>query len=115
MGPEEALEMSTIAGAKAVGMEHLLGSLEPGKRADLVIRSREGVGPNPQLDVVKNVVFTSGSQDIGTVIVDGRVVVENGRSTRVDHAQVYADAEASATRVADRMGVHPTFTWPIVE
>jgi 5-methylthioadenosine/S-adenosylhomocysteine deaminase len=115
MIPEEALEMSTVAGAKAIGMEHLLGSLEPGKRADIVIRTREAPGPNPQLDPVKNLVFTSGSQDIGTVIVDGRVVVEAGRSTLVDHQRVYADVAAAADRVAARMGVYPTFEWPIVE
>jgi 5-methylthioadenosine/S-adenosylhomocysteine deaminase len=114
-GPEDALEMCTIDAAKAIGMQDQLGSLEPGKRADIVIRTRSGPEPNPQLDVVKNLVFSSGSKQIDTVIVDGQIVVESGVSALVDPVRVYVTAEAAAERIARRMGIRTTTHWPTVD
>jgi cytosine/adenosine deaminase-related metal-dependent hydrolase len=115
LAPEDGLEMATIAAARAIGMESQLGSLEPGKRADVVIRTGDRPEANPHSDVIQNLVFSSGSKNISTVIVDGRVVVEDGRAALVDEHWVYAEAQAAADRVARRLDIRPRMRWPIIE
>ena len=113
----DALRMCTINGARAVGLEDKIGSLEVGKRADLVVRRQDLPEAQPALDAetaalddrrahgpIQNVVYATQSKSVGTVIVDGQVVVEDGHSTRVDEEKVYRDATASALKVYERMG-----------
>ena len=101
---EDVLAMATINGARAAGLSESVGSLEPGKKADLVIRRNDVPEAQPDLDPVQAAVCSARAKTIGTVIVDGRVVVEEGRSVRVDEDAVYAKARTSARRVLDKMG-----------
>ena len=101
---EDVLAMSTINGAKAVGLEDRIGSLEPGKRADLVIRRADLPEAQPGLSPIQSTVYGARSKSVDQVIVDGKVIVERGHSVRVDEASVYARARGSARRVLERMG-----------
>ena len=115
---EDALEMATVAGARALGLEEQLGSLEPGKRADLVIRSSDRPEAQPvteRTDVVQNLIFSAGSQSIDTVLVDGRIVLKGGRSTLVDEGAIYAKASESARRMTDRLHIEAQPRWPTVD
>ncbi|MCY4085939.1 MAG: amidohydrolase family protein [Actinomycetia bacterium] len=113
----DALRMATINGARAVGLEDTIGSLEVGKRADLVVRREDLPEAQPVLDAeiaaldhrrahgpIQNVVYATQSKSVDTVLVDGQVVVEGGHSTRVDEERVYREVTASARRVYQRMG-----------
>jgi cytosine/adenosine deaminase-related metal-dependent hydrolase len=100
---EDVLEMSTLHGARAIGMEREIGSLEPGKRADLVIRRSDLPEAEPELDPVRQLVIATRSRGVDTVVVGGEVIVEHGRSTRVDEERAYADARAAAQRLLSRM------------
>ena len=113
----DALRMATINGARAVGLESKIGSLEVGKRADLVVRREDLPEAQPVLDSeiaaldhrrahgpIQNVVYATQSKSVDTVIVDGRVVVERGHSTQVDEERVYREVTAAARRVYKRMG-----------
>jgi 5-methylthioadenosine/S-adenosylhomocysteine deaminase len=101
---QDALAMATIAGARAVGLEDEIGSLEPGKRADLVVRRADVPEAAPGLDPVRDLVVATRSRGVATVIVDGQVIVDRGRSTRVDEDRVRADAAAAARGLLRRMG-----------
>ena len=99
----KALEMVTIDAATALGMEGEIGSLEPGKRADaiLVDLRRAHLAPG-NMPVHRLVAFANGN-DVDTVMVDGRIVLAEGRATRVDEAAIIAEAEAQAERMIARI------------
>ncbi|MGF1609720.1 MAG: amidohydrolase family protein [Kiloniellales bacterium] len=109
---ESILEISTLGGARAIGLQHELGALEPGKRADLVIRSNELPDAQPNLDVVLQLVMISRTKSVDTVIVGGEIVVRKGRLTQLDEAAVYARARASAARMAQRCNLPLGGPWP---
>jgi cytosine/adenosine deaminase-related metal-dependent hydrolase len=112
---ESILEMFTVGGARAMGRQQEIGSLEVGKRADLVIRSNDLPDAQPNLDVVRQLTLVSRTKSVDTVIVDGEIVVRKGRLTRLDEAAVYARAQASGRRMAERTGLHPGTDWPCVD
>jgi 5-methylthioadenosine/S-adenosylhomocysteine deaminase len=91
----QALEMATRGGARALGMEGEIGSLEVGKRADLILVDLEGVHLRPLNHLVNNLVYcASAAHDVVTVIVEGRIVVEDRRLVAWDGPRVVAEAEA---------------------
>jgi cytosine/adenosine deaminase-related metal-dependent hydrolase len=115
LGVEDALEMLTIKAARALGVDTEIGSLEPGKRADLVIRSLDASEMMPYLDQLQAIVFSAASKAVGTVIVDGAIVVDGGHVTTVDEGQVYAHARESALEVMARIGMSEIpQVWPQV-
>ena len=94
-----ALEMATIDGARVLGMEKMLGSLEPGKRADLVIVSMASARQTPMYDPVSHLVYVTRGDDVRTTIVNGRVLMRDRNVLTLDARQVLADARAMAEKV----------------
>jgi 5-methylthioadenosine/S-adenosylhomocysteine deaminase len=94
-----ALEMATIDGARALGMEHQIGSLEPGKRADLLIVSMDSARQTPMYNPVSHIVYVTRGDDVRTTIVNGKVLMRDRRVLTMDRAQVLAEARALAARV----------------
>jgi 5-methylthioadenosine/S-adenosylhomocysteine deaminase len=112
VGPEgmaalDVLEMATIRGARALGLEDRIGSIEPGKRADLVVVRRDGLHAQPggDRDPVGQLVYELRSSDVDTVIVDGRPLVRGGELTEMDPDELRARASESVRRVAVRAAV----------
>ena len=95
----EALEMATIGGARVVGQQARLGSLEPGKRADLIIVGMSRPRQQPLFDPVAQIVYASRGDDVETTIVNGRVLMRNRKVLTLDEAQVLRDARAAADQV----------------
>ena len=113
---EDVLEMATINGARAVGMADRLGSLEAGKRADLVIRRQDLPEAHPGIDPIRSVVHSSRSKSVDTVIVNGEVIVKRGHSTRVDEEEVYARSRQAARRILEGLDLSPPPPrWPQIE
>jgi 5-methylthioadenosine/S-adenosylhomocysteine deaminase len=86
------LEMATLGGARALGMEDRLGSLEKGKRADLVVVGLKQPRANPLYDPVSHLVYAAKGADVQQVVIEGRVVLDGGRILTVDEAAVIRDA-----------------------
>lgn len=101
----DVLAMQTRDGARAVGLADRVGSLEAGKRADLVVRSPAIPEMHPDGDPVREAVLVARSKSVETVICDGVVVVEGGRTTRIDEEYAYRLADASARRMLDRVRI----------
>jgi 5-methylthioadenosine/S-adenosylhomocysteine deaminase len=113
-GAHDAFEMLTIRGAEAIGMSDRIGSLEPGKRADIVVH--DTTGPHwatRSVDPVLQLVWASDGRSVREVMVDGRVVVRAGRCTTVDLDAVRADATAAAAALLRRAGIEPRPRWPV--
>lgn len=112
---EDALAMATVNGAQALGMADEIGSLEVGKRADVVVRRTDLPEWEPATNPIRNLIFASRSKSVDTVIVNGEVIVEGGHSARVDERAVYRGAAARARRLLTRIGQDPEWRWPVIE
>ena len=112
--PEALLEMQTIHAASAAGMASELGSLEAGKRADVVLRNRGAAEGYPDNNPAHVLALTMGPGSVETVLVDGRVVFDEGRSTRVDERAVYQEVSDSVRERARRLGIDAGPEWPVV-
>lgn len=113
--PGALLEMQTINGAAAAGMDAELGSLESGKRADIVVRSAGAAEAYPSNNPIHLLALTMGAGSVDTVLVNGEVVFTKGHSTRVDEQEVYAKVSESVVERAGRLGIDPGPVWPVVE
>jgi cytosine/adenosine deaminase-related metal-dependent hydrolase len=100
--PADLLRMLTAGGARAVGRAAELGVLAPGFRADVVVARLDGPEAQPGIDLALHIALISRSRSVAHVIVDGTIVVENGRCTRVDEDAVYARARRCLARMAER-------------
>jgi cytosine/adenosine deaminase-related metal-dependent hydrolase len=112
IAPEHVLEMQTVAAAQVAGMEAEIGSLEPGKRADLVIRGH-GIESYPATNPVHQLMLTAGPGSAETVIVDGEVVLHAGTSTRLDERAVAEEAKTSVLRRLSRLGLSSGLGWQV--
>jgi 5-methylthioadenosine/S-adenosylhomocysteine deaminase len=92
----DVVQMATREGARAVGLEAEIGSIETGKKADLILV--EAAGPDPY----STIVYASRGTDVRTTIVDGRVLIDDFRPVSWDHAEVAAAARAEAAALARR-------------
>lgn len=88
---DEILRMATIGGAKTAMLEHVTGSLEIGKSADLMILNLRSYPFLPFSDAAKHLVYSENGSSIEKVMVAGRIVMEEGRLTTVDEAAVFAE------------------------
>jgi 5-methylthioadenosine/S-adenosylhomocysteine deaminase len=101
----DVLGMATRAGARTLGLEGEIGSLEVGKKADLIVvdRDRPHLAPGP--DPYSTLVYAARGSDVRTTIVDGEVLVENFLPVRVDRAEVAAEARTAARALASSAGL----------
>jgi 5-methylthioadenosine/S-adenosylhomocysteine deaminase len=113
--PETALEMATIHGARALGLENSVGSLDVGKRADFVVFSTEHPEWRPLLHPVQNLVLNASDRTIDSVWVDGRKLVDRGRLLTLDISAVCARADESAQRLLERTGLRVPSLWPHIQ
>jgi len=113
LSPEAVLEMQTINAARSAGIHDRVGSLEPGKRADIVIRSGTAPDLQPGVNPVHQLVLTGHSGNVDTVFVDGELVYRHGQSTRLDEGLVFEEARASVEARMGRLALAPGFAWPV--
>jgi 5-methylthioadenosine/S-adenosylhomocysteine deaminase len=102
---ERALRMATIDGARALGLGDEVGSLEVGKRADVIIVDLRALHLNPINDVASALVYSAGSSDVTTTIIDGRVLMRDGELLTLNEQAVIKDANREARDLTKRAGL----------
>ena len=110
--PWDVLDMATLSGARVLGLDAVTGSLEPGKRADVVTVDLGKLHTTPVLhgddfNVVAHLVFSSAAADVDHVLVDGRLLVDGGRVVSVDVEDVRARGQAAAEELFRRRAALP--------
>jgi 5-methylthioadenosine/S-adenosylhomocysteine deaminase len=94
-----ALRMATQGGAEAIGLGDQIGALTVGRRADLIQVSLADVHFTPLYDLVSHLVYVADEQDVVTVVVDGKLLMQEGKILTIDVERVRAEATALADRI----------------
>jgi len=111
LGPDalpaaHALELATLGGARALGLENEIGSVEVGKRADLIVLDLSGPHTQPEEgDVVSRIVYSARAADVRHVIVDGRVVVKDGALQTANATEIAGAANTHARKLKRAAGL----------
>lgn len=107
LSPRRVLELATIEGARALGLDHLVGSITVGKRADLLMVRTDALNMAPVHDPAVAIVHSAQPANIDTVMIDGRILKRHGRLTAVDPAAVVENAAEHLSELCRRAGYHP--------
>jgi len=102
---EEAFEMATIRGARALHLEKEIGSIEKGKRADLVIVDLDDLNQTPYYNIYSDLVYSAKAGDVRTVIIEGRVIMRDRRLLTLNEETIKADARRYRERIVKSVGV----------
>ena len=99
----EALEMATIRGARALHLEREIGSLEAGKRADLIVVALDSLNQTPRYNIYSHLVYATKAADVRTVVIEGRVVMRDRRLLTLDEEAIKRDARAYRQRITQSL------------
>jgi 5-methylthioadenosine/S-adenosylhomocysteine deaminase len=110
MPATKVLEMATKGGAEAMGMKDEIGSIEPGKRADIIILDIDHAhaAPTENVNLISRIVYEAKAADVETTIVDGRILMHERKLTSIDEEEVIREANKALERVLRRAGVSPS-------
>ncbi|KAF3935896.1 Imidazolonepropionase [Dactylellina cionopaga] len=113
---ESVMEMATINGAKALGLEKDIGSLEIGKKADFVAIDLRQLHLTPSFDPVSTIVYTATGRDVEMVVVDGKVLVRDGKLVTMNEKEVMEKAQKHAREIIERAGLKQAIKgrWPVL-
>ena len=111
---ETALELATIGGAQTLGLGDEIGSIEPGKKADLALYDTRRAEWATLFNPVNSLVYNADGRSVHTVLVDGRVVVENHTPLFVDEQALIAEVQAVGESMLARTGLSYPSPWPVV-
>ncbi|HEY8231282.1 MAG TPA: amidohydrolase [Vicinamibacteria bacterium] len=103
LSARDGVEMATIGGARALHLEREIGSLEPGKRADLIVLASDAPWAQPRYDVYAQLAYAIKGSDVATTIVNGRVLMEDGRMLTLDTAAITARVRRYRDEIAVRL------------
>lgn len=110
---EKVVEMATVDGARCLGLADEIGSLEAGKRADLILINRRAPELTPLIDVANALVYATDGRNVSTVVVGGEVVMRDGEVLTIEAEPLYAEVETISPQLIARAGLEPRPRWPI--
>jgi len=99
---QTVVEMATMGGARALGMENEIGSLEPGKKADIIMLDLMQPHAHPMYNIYSLLVYSMKGSDVETVIVDGKIVMHKGEFTNLDEDGLYDKIEKIADKIREK-------------
>jgi len=102
MPAQMVLKMATIDGARALGLEKTVGTLEAGKKADIILLDFEKPHLTPIHDPYASIVYSAHGSDVETVIVDGKVLMENRKVKTLDEEEIMLKVQKTATDISTR-------------
>lgn len=101
MDARTVFRMATIDGARALGLDHLVGSLEPGKKADIIVIDMHKPHLTPMYNPYSHLVYAVNGRDVKTVLINGRVIMEDRRLLSMDLGEIMARAREQSQRISD--------------
>ncbi len=113
MTAEQVIELATLGGARAMSIDNIVGSLEVGKQADIIIIDMTDLGLTPNTNPVSNIVYAGSGSYVDTVMVNGRLLMHNKRLLTLNEERVRKRAIEHSTKLIERSGVSIKPKWPI--
>ena len=101
---EQAFEMATIRGARALHIDKITGSLEVGKRADIAIVDLDDLNQTPFFNIYSSLVYSTKANDVRTVIINGRVVMLDRRLLTLNESAIKKDANLYRDKIIKSLG-----------
>ncbi|MGA3108204.1 MAG: amidohydrolase [Candidatus Bathyarchaeia archaeon] len=111
LSAETVLEMAILNGAKALGLQDQIGSIEPGKKADLVIVNMQKPHLTPTFNPVSHLVYAAEGSDVETTIIDGKIIMENRIVKTLNEEKIIRDANEHASKLLERAEIDITSKW----
>jgi 5-methylthioadenosine/S-adenosylhomocysteine deaminase len=112
MNAETALEMATINGAKALGLQKEVGSIELGKKGDIILVKLRKPHLIPTFNPISNLVYAAEGSDVDTVIIDGKIIMENRIAKTLDESRILQQASERGHKLLEKAGIKVTSRWP---
>lgn len=113
---EQSLEMATINSARCLLWDKQIGSIEEGKKADMIIidPKRSNLIPSHDFSLVPNLVHSGDGSDVESALINGKIVMENRKFMTLDYDDVLEHAQKTAEKIVDRVGYQIKPAWPVV-
>ncbi|MGY5852836.1 MAG: amidohydrolase, partial [Candidatus Thorarchaeota archaeon] len=111
---EQAIEMATLGGAVAMGIDDKVGSLEPGKLADIILVDLTDLGLVPPVNPVSNIVYSGSGHYVNTVIVNGQILMRDRKLLTLDETEIRRKAIEHSAALQERAGIDIKSKWPMV-
>jgi len=111
---EKAFEMATLGGARTMLLDDQIGSLEVGKKADLVLHDTDRPEWRPLLNVMNQLVWSAHGGGVSTVMVNGKIVVEKGHCTTIDEEKLWSDSQKMGESITARSGLPDKAKFPTI-
>ncbi len=112
--PGQMLELATLNAARGMGLEHMIGSLEAGKKADIVLHDTDLPEWGPVFDAPAQLALSAPPHGVHSVWVDGAQLLDGGRSTVLDEERLLADARQAGLALIARTGLANRTSWPVI-
>jgi cytosine/adenosine deaminase-related metal-dependent hydrolase len=106
MSAQAVLEMATIKGARAIGLERQIGSIEIGKKADLILVDMRKPHLTPTFDPVSNIIYAGEGSDFDTTIIDGEIIMQHRVVKTLDEEKIVREANERAVKLFERAGLN---------
>ena len=110
---EQTVEMATLGGAVAMGLADKIGSLEPGKLADIILVDMTDIGLTPNINPVSNLVYAGSGHYVDTVMVNGKILMKNKKLLTMNPEIIKEQAIEHSRDLHDRAGVKIEPKWPV--
>jgi 5-methylthioadenosine/S-adenosylhomocysteine deaminase len=101
----DILEMVTNSGAKALGMQDRIGSIEVGKKADLILVRMNNIETIPLFSIPNQLVYSTDGHNVETVIIDGKIVLKNRKLSHIDEEKLISESQLKAKQIAEKSGI----------
>jgi cytosine/adenosine deaminase-related metal-dependent hydrolase len=112
MNAETVLEMATINGARALGLQKEIGSIEVGKKADMILVRLRKPHLMPTISPLSNLVYAAEGSDVDTAIIDGKIIMENRVVKTLDESKILRLAGERGEKLLERSGIKVESKWP---
>jgi 5-methylthioadenosine/S-adenosylhomocysteine deaminase len=106
LSAQKILEMATIEGAKALMLDHMIGSIEKGKKADLIIVDIKKPHTVPRHDIIQSLVYSASGRDVETVLIDGKIIMKDRVIEKLNERRIVEKAEKAAIELVERASVN---------
>ncbi len=113
MPAESVIEMATTNGVESIGLSNEIGAIMPGRKADIILIDLKKPHLTPLHNPISHLVYAANGSDVDTVIVNGKIIMENQEVKTIDEKWVMKEAEKRGLAITQKAGITIKSRWPL--